>query len=248
MLKYNETNWQYEKGLQTHSYQVTFYEVRSHNTVQEQKERTERLSLVKFFHGSERSNLFDICHNFQKNNTHFCFDENKRFHATLLGFPVVEPEYYEVISERIKQYSEAAQGEMKVKFDVIRLGTKYENNNTLIPVNGVSNGTIIAFGDSLRNSGFTTFGNKLTSFLLNDEDLNPILWKKFRRRFPTVWCTMGHYTRDFKITSELEMIFNEYLNLDSVNFDIPCYELDLGKSCYKDLRDWKPLRKFPIEH
>jgi hypothetical protein len=45
---------------------------------------------------------------------------------------------------------------------------------------------IIAFGDNLDNRDFVTFGNKLASFLLKDENLNAILGKKFRRRFPTV--------------------------------------------------------------
>jgi hypothetical protein len=135
---------------------------------------------------------------------------------------------------------------MNIKLDLIRLGTKYEKNNTLKPVNGVSNGTVIAFGDSPSNIRFTTFGNKLTSFLLKDEDLNKVLGKKFRRRFPTVWCTMGHYTTDFEITRELEMIFDEYKELDSDFFQMPCPELELGSSHYKDLRDWKPMQKYSI--
>ena len=248
MLKYNETNWQSDEGLETHDYQITFEEVKSQITIGEQEKRPEHLSLVKFFDESDRTRFFDICRHLQKNDEGFYFDKFKRFHTTLLGFPVVEPEYYDTIAEKIKQYSERTQGEMNVKFDLIRLGTKYENNKTLKPVEGVSNGTVIAFGDCPSNSVFTTFGNTLACIMLRDKDLNNALGKKFRRRFPTVWCTMGHYTRDFKITSELEIFFNEYLKLDSVNFDIPCYELELGKSCYKDLRDWKPLRKFPIEH
>jgi hypothetical protein len=48
---------------------------------------------------------------------------------------------------------------MSVKFDLIRLGTKYENYNNLKPVLGFSNGTLIAFGDSKTNRRFTTFGN-----------------------------------------------------------------------------------------
>jgi len=246
MLRYDETNWQYEEGFQTHSYQITFEEIMSQSTIEEQKKRPERLSLVKIFEDKERTHLFDICRLFHKNDEYFYFDKNKRFHSTLLGFPVVEPESYDAITEKISQYCEEAHGEMNVKFDLVRLGTKYENNNILKPVSGVSNGTIIAFGDYLRNGRFTTFGNRLTSFLLDNADLNTILGKKFRRRFPTVWCTMGHYATDFKVTSELEMIFNELLNLDSEFFDIPCHELELGKSCYKDLRDWKPIEKFNI--
>jgi len=137
---------------------------------------------------------------------------------------------------------------MSVEFDLIRLGTKHENNNTLKPVHGVSNGTIIAFGNNLRNTDFINFGNELVSFLSKDQKLNSILGTKFRRRFPTVWCTMGHYTTDFRITIELEKLFNQYKNLDSTHFRIPCSELELGSSHYKDLRDWKRIDRFSIEH
>ena len=92
MLRYKEKNWQYEDGIQTHNYQVIFDEVLSQSTVEEQKKRPERLSLVKFFDGNEKKYFFDICRHFQKNDEHFYFDDNKKFHSTLLGFPVVQPE------------------------------------------------------------------------------------------------------------------------------------------------------------
>jgi hypothetical protein len=246
MLKYVETNWQSEEGLETHDYQISFEEVKSQSTIEEQEKRPERLSLVKFFDGSDRTCFFDICRHIQKNDEGFYFDKFKRFHTTLLGFPVVEPEYYDTIAEKIKQYSERTQGEMNVKFDLIRLGTKYENNKTLKPVKGTSNGTIIAVGDTINNKGFTTLGNNLASFLSNDQDLNPVLGNRFRRRFPTVWCTMGYFTRDFMITSEVELLFNDYRNLDQDQFRIPCYDLELGTSCYKDLRDWKRVKRFSL--
>lgn len=245
MLKYEETNWKNEKGLHTRSYKVTFDKVESQSTIQEQKERAERLSLVKLF---ESDHFIEICSRFQKNDEHFYFDKNKRFHTTLLGFPVIESANYELVREKIKQYSEKLEARLEVKFDLIRLGTKYENGNSLRPVEGVSNGTIISIGDNLRNRGFIDYGNKLASFLLKDENLNSILGEKFRRRFPSVWCTMGHYTRDFKITVELEKLFNEYKNLDSAYFHISCSELELGKSSYKDLRDWKLIEKLSVKH
>jgi hypothetical protein len=187
-----------------------------------------------------------MCHFFQQKDEHFYFDKDKTFHATLLGFPVLESRYYDVITEKISQYCKVVRGEMDVRFDLIRLGTKYENNNTLKPINGVSNGTVMAVGDYLRNSRFTGFGNRLSSFLLKDDDLNIVLGNKFRRRFPTVWCTMGYYIEDFKVTSEIEKVFDQLLKLDSELFDTPCCELELGKSYYKDLRDWKPIEKFNI--
>jgi|KBSSwiStaDraftv2_1062776.scaffolds.fasta_scaffold5891825_1 hypothetical protein len=57
---------------------------------------------------------------------------------------------------------------------------------------------------------------------------------------------MGYYIEDFKVTSEIEKVFDQLLKLDSELFDTPCCELELGKSYYKDLRDWKPIEKFNI--
>ncbi len=247
MLNYHETNWKSDGGLETHRYEIIFEDINSESTIEEQKKRPERLSLVKFFENNERRRFIEICRLFHEDDEHFYFDENKRFHSTLLGFPVVESEYYDVITQQVKQFTEETHLEMMIKFDVIRLGTKYENNNNLKPVKGTSNGTLIALGDTIRNKAFTTFGNNLASVLTKDEDLNPVLGKNFRRRFPTVWCTMGHYTKNFKIMGKLEALFNEYLNLESSYFESPCHELELGKSCYKDLRDWKSISKFCIK-
>ncbi len=60
MLKYVETNWQSEEGLETHDYQISFEEVKSQSTIKEQEKRPERLSLVKFFDGSDRTCFFLI--------------------------------------------------------------------------------------------------------------------------------------------------------------------------------------------
>jgi hypothetical protein len=246
LLKYREKNWKYEKGLETRSYQLVFTEVSSQGTIQEQKRRTERLSLVKFIDGYRRSEFVDICRKFKKNDSYFSFDENKKFHITLLGFPSISPVYYDRITQKINEFIESTQTELTVKFDLIRLGTKYENKDYLKPVYGDSNGTIISLGRSASNKRFTTYGNSLTSFLLRDKNLHSVLGKTFRRRFPTVWCTMGYYTRDFTITKTLESLFKKYDKLDGAKFKIPCFKFELGLSHYKDLRDWKSIRKFEL--
>jgi hypothetical protein len=247
MLKYYETNWQNKEGLEVHSYEVTFAEVKSQSTIEDQKERAERLSLVKIFHNNERDRFLEISERFQKNDEHFYYHKDRKFHTTLLGLPVIDSAYYGAIEEKIEQFSEEMGANMNVKFDLIRLGTKYQNGSTLKPVSGVSNGTVIAFGDKVYNAGFTAFGNKLASFLSKYEDLSYTLGRKFRRRFPTVWCTMGHYTTDFRITSEHEKLFNQYKVLDDDYFHLSCSELELGKSSYKDLRDWRLIEKFSIK-
>jgi hypothetical protein len=247
MLKYRETNWLSERGFSTHSYQLTFSEAKCQCTVEEQKKRVERLSLVKIFDEKETEHFLDICAEFQQDNRHFYYHRKRRFHTTLLGFPVVRQVYYETIKEKINEHFEKSPvREMCVKFDLVRLGTKYANHNNLSPVPGISNGTIIAIGDFNTNERFITFGNNLCSYLLEDKNLRTVLGKEFRRRFPTVWCTMGHYTKDLNVTQNLETLFRKHENLDSRFFNFPCYEVQLGCSQYKDLRDWRPIRKFVI--
>jgi hypothetical protein len=244
ILQYNETNWLYEYGLETHRYKITFTNVKSHDTIVEQQKRAERLSLVQFFDNNQRRLFIEICRQFQNENPDFYFDEDKKFHSTILGFDVIDSKFYKMITDKIKLFLEQNDAEMSIRFDVVRLGTKYESDNTLNPIKGTSNGTIIAFGDTIHNKRFTEFGNNLVYFLLNGKDSNSILGRKFRRRFPTVWCTMGYYVRDFKIKSNLESLFKKHVNLEGAFFQMPCGELELGKSCYKDLRDWKSIKRF----
>lgn len=246
MLSYEETNWQSDDGLETRKYNVTFREVISSRTVEEQKARSERLSLVRIFDEDETSSFCYSCNRLHKDNENFYFDKNKKYHTTVLGFPIVDKKYFDIITDRIGQFAEKWQEEMQVKFDLIRLGTKYTNGDTLIPISGVSNGTVIAFGNCTSNYSFISFGNNLSSFLISDENLTKVLGNKFRRRFPSVWCTMGYYTTDFKISDGLEVLFNGYLNLDNEKFQFSCYELELGRSCYKHLRDWIPVQKFSL--
>jgi hypothetical protein len=163
-----------------------------------------------------------------------------------LGFPPIPTTYYDEIIQKINEFILLAGTDLSVKFDQIRLGTEYEDKDSLKPAFGYSNGTVIAFGNSNCNNKFITFGNKLTSFLIQDRNLNTLLGEAFRRRFPTVWCTMGYFTGDFTITKKLESLFKKYENLDENLFRMPCFELELGLSHYKDLRDWKSLRKFKM--
>jgi hypothetical protein len=243
MLRYDETNWRFEEGLFTKNYQVFFDEIRAKSTVQEQRVRSERLSLVKFFDKNEQTELLEICKRFQKNNEDFYYTKDKKFHVTMIGFPVIDSQNYTLVREKIKEFSDTWQWTMNLKLDLIRLGTMYEHDGSLIPVCGISNGTVIGYGGILPNKDFVTFGNQLCSFLLDDKILFSILGKNFRRKFPTVWCTMGHYTKDFKISTELEKLFTEFRTLNSKYFPTSCHELELVKSCYKDLRDWMSIQK-----
>ena len=130
----------------------------------------------------------------------------------------------------------------------------YNSANTLRPIQNVSNGTVIAFGDVVNNVDFCDYTNKLNSFLLSDKKIRSKLGANFRRKFPAVWCTLGYYDKKgiIKIDKRLEKIFNHYSNLSSnvfnfnFNFKFPIYEIALVKSKYKNLRYPKYLQKYHL--
>ncbi len=247
MLSYVETNWKHEEGYDTHNYPITFGKIRTSQTIIEQaQEREEKISLVLFFKNEERLPFLNICHRLKENTKCFQYDENKKFHASVLGFPIIKEEDHEKIREKIQQYCEEEKGDRKnIKFDMVRLGTKYQDNNLLIPIDGISNGTVIAIGNN-QSMDFICYGNKLLSFMLNDEKLKSILGRNFRRKFPTVWSTLGYYSKDSNVTADIENIFNEYRNLGNNDYEISFSELELGKSNYRDHRDWKLIQKFEL--
>lgn len=250
MLSYVETNWKHEEGYDAHNYPITFEKIRTSQTIIEQEqEREEKISLVLFFKNKERIPFLKICRRLKEKTKFFQYDEDKKFHATLLGFPIIKEGDYEKIREKIQQFCKVTQDELKnIKFDMVRLGTEYLDNNTLIPIDGISNGTVVAIGNNRQCKNFTCYANKLCSFMLHDEKLKSLLGKGFRRKFPTVTCTLGYYCEDFRVTDDLEIIFNEYRNLRNKDYDyeISFSELELGKSKYRDHRDWKLIQKFKL--
>ena len=215
--------------------------------MEQEQEREEKISLVLFFKNKERIPFLKICRRLKENTKCFQYDENKKFHAPLLGFPVIKREDYEKIREKIQQYCREEGGERKnIKFDMVRLGTKYQDNNPLIPINGISNGTVIAIGNNHQSKDFICYGDKLGSFMLNDEKLKSILGRNFRRKFPTIRCTLGYYNEDFNVTNDRKNIFNDYRNLKKNDYEISFSDLELGISKYRDHRDWKLIQKFEL--
>jgi hypothetical protein len=135
-----------------------------------------------------------------------------------------------------------------VKLDSVRPGTMYSEKETLTPIQGMSNGTVIAVGDVVRNKDFYNYSNQLTSFLLRDKNIKSILGANFRRKFPAVWCTLGYYNRqkNFTIGKDLEDIFKKYDNLKGNAIEIPISEISLVKSNYKNLRYPKLIQNFTL--
>jgi hypothetical protein len=247
LLRYKETNWKCEKGFKIHQYDLTIGTIAPSKTRKEQQAKIEKLSFVAFLNKEQRKSFVNICRQLKQNNNRFY--QNKNLHVTVFGFGPVAKKDYETIQKRILLFAKKERYKnMILRFDAVRPGTMYLSNKTLRPVKGISNGSVIAVGDVATNKDFYNYGNQLTRFLLTDEKVKSILGADFRRKFPTVWCTLGYYNKkdSFKIDNDLEHIFKHYNNLQGKEFTIPVTEISLVSSKYKNLRYPKLIQKFKV--
>jgi hypothetical protein len=247
LLKYKETNWKYEKGFKTCKYDLVFDRILASNTMNEQQAKIEKISLVAFLNKEQRKIFVNICRRFKRNDKDFY--QNKNLHATLFGFGALKKKDYERIRKRIQQFSRKKRdNKIAISFDKVRPGTMYLENKTLKPLHGLGNGTVIAVGDVVKNEDFCNYSNQLSSFLLKDKNIESILGANFRRKFPTVWCTLGYYNKQkgFKIGNNLEYIFRQYDHLSCNDFKFPITEISLVKSKYKNLRYPKLIQKIKL--
>jgi hypothetical protein len=247
LLRYKETNWRREKGFEIHKYDLSINTIQPSKTRREQQAKIEKISLVAFLNKEQKKVFANICRRLKRNDKDFY--QNSNLHATVFGFGPLKKKDYEIIQKKIQQFSRKKREDMPtVNFVSVRPGTMYSENNTLRPIHGMSNGTVIAVGDVVQNEDFCNYSNQLTSFLLRDKNIKSILGANFRRKFPTVWCTIGYYNRQkkFTIDKDLENIFKKYDNLKGNAFEIPISEISLVKSNYKNLRYPKLIQKFKV--
>jgi len=248
LLSYTETNWKYEKGFDTHQYILSIDTICSSGTTKQQQAKIEKLSLVAFLNKDQRKIFGNICRRLKRNDSDFY--QNKNLHITLFGFGPLAKKDHEPIRKKIQQFvSQNRIKKLNIKFESVRPGTKYSEGNTLRPLQKISNGTVIASGQVNQNKYFFNYSNSLGLFLLKDKKIKSILGANFRRKFPSVWLTLGYYKRktNFKIDNNLEQIFNQYNNLtgnDLFNFSIN--EISLVVSNYKNLRYPKLIQKFRL--
>ena len=247
MLKYKETNWKYEKGFKTRKYDLAIDTINASKTRKVQQAKIEKISLVAFLNKEQRKIFVNICRRLKRNDKDFY--QNKNLHATLFGFGPLKKNDYERIRKKIQQFSKKNRdSKIAISLDKVRPGTMYLENNTLCPLHGMSNGTVIAVGDVIKNEHFCNYSNQLSSFLLKDKNIESILGANFRRKFPTVWCTLGYYNKEkgFKIGNDLEYIFRQYDDLKGNDFRFPITEISLVKSKYKNLRYPKLIQKIRL--
>jgi len=248
LLRYTETNWKYEKGFDTHQYNLSVNAICPSATTKQQQAKIEKLSLVAFLNKDQRKIFVNICRRLKRNDSDFY--QNNNLHVTLFGFGPLEKKGHEPIRKRIQQFvNQKRIKKLNIKFESVRPGTMYSEGNTLRPLQKISNGTVIASGQVNQNKDFFNYSNNLGLFLLKDKKIKSILGADFRRKFPSVWCTLGYYKRNtnFRIDSNLEQIFGQFNDLttnDFFNFSVT--EISLVVSNYKNLRYPKLIKKFSL--
>ena len=246
MLSYTETNWKYEKGFDTHQYNLSIDRICSSGTTKQQQAKIEKLSLVAFLNKDQRKIFVNICRRLKRNDSDFY--QNNNLHVTLFGFGPLAKKDHEPIRKKIQQFlNQNRIKKLDIKFESVRPGTMYSEGNTLRPLQKISNGTVIASGEVNQNKDFFNYSNSLGLFLLSDKKIKSILGADFRRKFPSVWCTLGYYKRktNFKIDNSLEKIYNRYSDLTAYDFfNFSVFEISLVVSNYKNLRYPKLIQKF----
>ena len=248
MLRYTETNWKYEKGFDTHQYNLSVNAICPSATTKQQQAKIEKLSLVAFLNKDQRKIFVNICRRLKRNDSDFY--QNKNLHVTLFGLGPLAKKDHEPIRKKIQQFvNQKRIKKLNIKFESVRPGTMYSEGNTLSPLQKISNGTVIASGEVNQNKNFFNYSNNLGLFLLNDKKIKSILGADFRRKFPSVWLTLGYYMNksNFRIDNDLEKIFSQYDNLtgnDFFNFSVS--EISLVVSNYKNLRYPKLIQKFRL--
>jgi hypothetical protein len=248
LLRYTETNWKYEKGFDTHQYNLSVNAICSSGTTKQQQAKIEKLSLVAFLNKDQRKIFVNICRSLKRNDSDFY--QNKNLHITLFGFGALEKKDHEPIRKKIQQFvNQKRIKKLNIKFESVRPGTMYSEGKTLRPLQKISNGTVIASGQVNQNKDFFYYSNNLGLFLLNDKKTKSILGANFRRKFPSVWLTLGYYIRktNFRIDNSLEQIFGQYRDLTgNDHFNLSVSEISLVVSNYKNLRYPKLFQKFSL--
>ncbi len=245
MLRYTETNWKHKNGFDTHQYNLSINAICSIATTKQQQARVEKLSLVAFLNKDQRKIFANISRRLKRNDGDFY--QNNNLHVTLFGFGPLEKKEHEPIRKKIQQFvNQKRIKKLDIRFESIRPGTMY-SDGTLRPLQKLSNGTVIASGQVNHNKNFINYSNRLSLFLLNDKKIKSVLGANFRRKFPSVWLTLGYYMSktNFKIDNNLEKIFGRYSDLTANNhFNFSFTKISLVVSDYKNLRYPKLVQQF----
>jgi hypothetical protein len=227
--------WKKENGFKIRKVQLDIKSIQASETVKDQRARIEKLSLVAFLSKEQKRNLINASRRLKRNDNDFY--QNSNLHVTVLGFGPLDKTYYETMQKRIQEFSKRKRSaRLAVNFNTIRPGTLYSNNKKPKPLSGPSNGTVIALGHFDSNKEFCNYSNRLALFLLKDKTIKSVLGSNFRKKLPSVWCTLGYYHKPgtFRISHKLENIFKQYENLGDNSLKFSISEISLVGSMYKN--------------
>jgi hypothetical protein len=147
----------------------------------------------------------------------------KKSHFTLLSLfdnkrkqdPFCRKLTLQTVEEFFDEYKPFLGGTLQIKCDLIRPGSWYKNSEEIFLV---SNGTALLMADLEHpdTQKFLRVANVLERYL--KEKLPNMFDQSFKRKFPTVWCTLGYFTRDFEVTPFVKTSFprietNEIINI-----------------------------------
>jgi hypothetical protein len=144
------------------------------------------------------------------------FRSAKRLHFTLLSFfeehRKQNPFYLKVTLDCVKKFFDNCHqymsGPLRIESSLVRPGSRYKGGRE-VPM--ISDGTVILMADleSTPAQRFLRIGNVLERYLR--QELPHIFEASFKRKFPTMWCTLGYFDHeDFEIEELIRDMFKGF--------------------------------------
>ena len=185
------------------------------NTIVEQQKRFDPpgVTIVSYPDKSEEE-LEDILTGLK--NLQLDFKPAKKLHFTLLSLfdehrkqnPFYLKATLDCVRRFFDQYCHFMSGPLSIESSLVRPGSWYRDGQE-VPMS--SNGTVILMADleSASTQKFIRIGNVLEKYLR--QDLPYIFDASFKRKFPTMWCTLGYFDHDdFQVTEQIRDTFKSF--------------------------------------
>lgn len=132
----------------------------------------------------------------------------------------------DAIDKFFDEYKTFRSGPLEIKCDLIRPGSWYRNSEDIFLV---SNGTVVLMADLEHpdTQKFLRVASVLERYL--KEKLPNVFDQSFKRKYPTMWCTLGYFTHDFEVTPFIKTRFprlntNRIINIRINNIEVVDFE------------------------
>ena len=175
-------------------------------------------------------------------NLQLDFKPAKKLHFTLLSIfdehrkqnPFYLKATLDCVRRFFDQYRQFMTGPLNIESSLVRPGSWYRDGQE-VPM--VSDGTVILMADleSASSQKFIRIGNVLERYLR--QELHYIFDASFKRKFPTMWCTLGYFDHDdFEIT---KLVGNTFKSFPTPTLNIK--DLQIVEFRRKDLEGFNPI-------